>query len=70
MKQKRMRRDGKPWHNNIGPWIEALTTDEKKALVQKATRAQWGPAKDEPKKAGEGPGHGLSTWTATTRTAS
>jgi integrase len=52
--QQRMRQDGKPWHNNIGPWIEALTADERKALVQKATRAQWGPVKEEPKKADDG----------------
>lgn len=54
MTQQRMRRDGKPWHNNIGPWIKALTADEKKAPVQKATRAQWGPVKEGPKKADDG----------------
>ncbi len=49
-----MRQDGKPWHNHIGRWIEALTTDEKTAPVQKAARAQWGPVGEEPKKADDG----------------
>ena len=55
MKQKRMRRDGKPWANNIGRWSETLTTEEKKALAQKSTRAQWGPVKEGHKKADDGP---------------
>ncbi len=54
MKQQRMRKDGKPWHNNIGPWIDTLTADEKTAFVQKAARAQWGPVKEEQKKADDG----------------
>ncbi len=55
MKQKRMRKDGKPWHNNIGVWHETLTTEERKELVQKCARAQWGPEKEKPKKADDGP---------------
>jgi hypothetical protein len=55
VKQKRMRKDGKPWHNNIGQWNETLTAEEKKALVQKAARAQWGPVKEIPIKADDGP---------------
>jgi integrase len=55
VKQKRVRRDGKPWHNNIGLWYETLTTAERKQLVQKCARAQWGPEKEKPKKADDGP---------------
>jgi integrase len=55
VKQKRMRKDGKPWHNNIGLWNDTLTAEEKKALVQKAARAQWGPVKEIPIKADDGP---------------
>jgi len=55
MKQKRTRRDGKPWHDNISRWQETLTTEEKKALAQKSARAQWGPVKEDPKKADDGP---------------
>jgi integrase len=55
VKQKRVRKDGKPWHNNIGRWNKTLTAEEKKVLVQKCARAQWGPVKDVPKKADDGP---------------
>ena len=30
--------------NNIGPWYEALTAEQRSALQQHATRAQWGHA--------------------------
>jgi len=41
--------------NNIGPWYEALTAEQRSALQQRATRAQWGPRKEPPKKANDGP---------------
>jgi integrase len=55
LKQKRTRRDGKPWHNNLVGWRETLTTEENKALSHKSARAQWGPVKAVPKKAHDGP---------------
>ena len=41
--------------NNIGPWYEALTAEHRSALQQHATRAQWGPRREPPKKANDGP---------------
>ena len=46
MKQKRIRKDGKPWHNNIGAWNDKLTAEQRKELAQKSARAQWGPVKE------------------------
>jgi integrase len=55
VKQKRVRKDGKPWHNNIGLWQAALTAEERIQLTQKSARAQWGPEKEIPRKADDGP---------------
>jgi hypothetical protein len=55
VKQKRVRKDGKPWHNNIGLWQAALTTEERIQLTQKSASAQWGSEKEIPKKADDGP---------------
>src|SRR5216684_6123849 len=41
--------------NNIGPWYEALTAEQRAAHQERATRAQWGPKKELPKKADDGP---------------
>ena len=41
--------------NNIGPWYEALTAEQRAAHQERATRAQWGPRKELPKKADDGP---------------
>jgi integrase len=55
MKPKRTRKDGQRWPNNIGRWIEKLPAEQRVQLVQRAARAQWGPKKEEPKKADDGP---------------
>jgi hypothetical protein len=44
---------GRP--NNIGPWYEALEAEQRAAHQERATRAQWGPKKELPKKADDGP---------------
>jgi hypothetical protein len=49
------RKNGKSWPNNIGPWFERLPADKRAQLFQRAARAQWGPKKQEPKKADDGP---------------
>ena len=55
-KRKRgARKNGKPWPNNIGPWLEKLPAEKRVQLFQRAARAQWGPEKQEPKKADDGP---------------
>ena len=41
--------------NNIGLWYEALTAEQRAAHQERATRAQWGPRKELPKKADDGP---------------
>ncbi len=41
--------------NNIGPWYDALTAEQRAAHQERATRAQWGPRKEPPKKADDGP---------------
>jgi hypothetical protein len=41
--------------NNIGPWYDALTAEQRAAHQERATRAQWGPKKEPPKKADDGP---------------
>ena len=41
--------------NNIGRWITGLTPKQRSDLIQRATRAQWGPRKEPPKKADDGP---------------
>ena len=56
MKRKRgARKNGKPWPNNIGPWLEKLPAEKRAQHFQRAARAQWGPEKQEPKKADDGP---------------
>jgi integrase len=56
IKRKRgARKNGKPWPNNIGPWLEKLPAEKRAELFQRAARAQWGPEKQEPKKADDGP---------------
>jgi len=56
IKRKRgARKNGKPWPNNIGPWLEKLPLEKRAELFQGAARAQWGPEKLEPKKADDGP---------------
>jgi integrase len=55
MKPKRVRRDGKPWGNNTEHWFQALSPEQRMLLFQGAARAQWGPEKQEPKKADDGP---------------
>ena len=56
IKRKRgPRKNGKPWPNNIGPWLKKLPADKRAQLFQRAARAQWGPEKQEPKKADDGP---------------
>lgn len=41
--------------NNIGRWITTLTPKQRSDLIQRATRAQWGPRRKPPKKADDGP---------------
>ena len=41
--------------NNIGRWYQSLTPEQRSAAHQNAARAQWGPKKEEPKKADDGP---------------
>jgi hypothetical protein len=53
--KKRVRKDGKAWHNNIGPWYETLKAEQRTQLAEKCARAQWGPKKEKPKKADDGP---------------
>ena len=55
MKPKRVRKNGQAWPNNIGPWLEKLPAEQRTQLFQRAARAQWGPKKQEPKKADDGP---------------
>jgi integrase len=55
MTPKRVRRGGQPWPNNIGPWLEKLPVEKRAQLFQRAAHAQWGPEKQEPKKADDGP---------------
>jgi hypothetical protein len=43
IKRKRgARKNGKPWPNNIGPWLEKLPAEKRAELFQRAARAQWG----------------------------
>ena len=55
MTVKRVRKDGQPWHNNIGQWVDTLTVEQRSSLFQSSARAQWGPEKERPKKADDGP---------------
>lgn len=55
MKKKRVRKNGQPWPNNIGRWFETLNAEQRAELFTKTTRAQWGPKKEKPKKADDGP---------------
>ena len=55
MTVKRVRKDGQPWHNNIGRWVDTLTVEQRSSLFQRSARAQWGPEKEKPKKADDGP---------------
>ena len=55
MTVKRVRKDGQPWHNNIGRWVDTLTVEQRGSLFQSGARAQWGPEKEKPKKADDGP---------------
>ncbi|WP_201758993.1 hypothetical protein [Acidisarcina polymorpha] len=55
MTAKRVRKDGQPWHNNIGRWVDTLTVEQRSSLFQSSARAQWGPEKEMPKKADDGP---------------
>ena len=55
MKKKRVRKNGQPWPNNIGRWFGTLNPDQRAELFTKTTRAQWGPKKQKPKKADDGP---------------
>ncbi len=55
MTVKRVRKDGQPWHNNIGRWVDTLTVEQRASLFQSGARAQWGPEKEMPKKADDGP---------------
>ena len=36
MKLKRVRKNGKPWPNNIGGWLEKLPADKRAQLFQRA----------------------------------
>ena len=55
MKQKRIRKNGQPWPNNIGRWASTLTAEQRTEHFKSGPRAQWGPEKTSPKKAGDGP---------------
>jgi hypothetical protein len=44
-KKREARKNGKPWPNNIGPWLEKLPAEKRAELFQSAARAQWGPEK-------------------------
>lgn len=55
MKQKRVRKDGTPWHNRVGRWFEILSTEQRTQLYKRNARAQSGPEKQMPKKADDGP---------------
>ena len=41
--------------NNIEPWFEGRTSEERSDFFRRAARAQWGPKKIPPKKANDGP---------------
>ena len=36
MNKKRVRKDGKAWHNNIGPWYETLKAEQRRQLAEKS----------------------------------
>lgn len=55
MNKKRVRKDGKAWHNNIGLWYETLKAEQRTQFAENCARAQWGPKKEKPKKADDGP---------------
>jgi integrase len=55
MKPKRIRENGQPWPNNIGSWLEKLPAEKRAEPFRRAARAEWGPEKEEPKKADDGP---------------
>ncbi|AXC10043.1 hypothetical protein ACPOL_0676 [Acidisarcina polymorpha] len=54
MKQKRIRKNGQPWPN-VGRWASTLTAEQRTEHFKSGPRAQWGPEKTSPKKAGDGP---------------
>ena len=54
MTAKRVKKDGQPWHNNIGRWLETLTAEQRSSLFERSARAQWGPQKETSKKADDG----------------
>jgi len=54
-KKRGPRKNGKPWPNNIGKWAASLSAEEKEQHHQRAARGLWGPEKQEPKKADDGP---------------
>ena len=37
-KKRGARKNGKPWPNNIGPWLEKLPADKRAELFQRAAR--------------------------------
>jgi integrase len=55
VKQKRIRKNGQPWPNNIGRWASTLTAEQRTEHFKSGPRAQWGPEKTSPKKADDGP---------------
>ena len=55
MKPKRIRKNGQPWPNNIGRWADTLTAEQRADHFKSGPRAQWGPEKEPPKKADDGP---------------
>jgi integrase len=52
---KRVRKNGQGWPDNFAQWRIALNPEERTELAVRRARAQWGPLKRLPKKAGDGP---------------
>jgi integrase len=55
MKAKRVRKNGLAWPDNFARWRAALSPEQRTALAERKARAQWGPRKQPPKKADDGP---------------
>ncbi len=55
MKAKRIRKNGLAWPDNFARWRAVLTPEQRADLTERKARAQWGPRKQAPKKADDGP---------------
>ena len=50
-----MRRNGQAWPDNLAQWRAELGSEQRTELAVRMARAQWGPLKQLPKKADDGP---------------